>query len=96
MKINISDQATNWYEQELNIESGDAIRFFVRYGGVGGRIPGFSLGISVEEPDIIHTSITKNGIVYFIDEADAWYFDHHDLTVTLDEQLDEPQFIYES
>lgn len=96
MKINVSDQATNWYEEELNIESGGAIRFFVRYGGVGGRIPGFSLGINVEEPANMHTSVKKNGIVYFIDEADAWYFDNHDLTVTLDEQLDEPQFIYES
>lgn len=27
MNIHITDEATQWYEQELDIQSGDAVRF---------------------------------------------------------------------
>lgn len=96
MNIHITDEATQWYEQELDIQSGDAVRFFVRYGGIDGRIAGFSLGLSVESPDNIYASVSKNGITFFIEETDAWYFDQVDLNVQFDKNLEEPQFIYES
>ncbi len=96
MEIKITEAATNWYEQELDVETGDALRFFFCFGGVGGRIPGFSLGINTEQPNVIHSSISFNGITYFIEEMDAWYFDGYDLMIDLDEQLQEPQFTYEA
>ncbi len=96
MEIKITEAATNWYERELDVGTGDALRFFVRYGGVGGRIPGFSLGITTEQPDAILTSTEVNGITYFIETADAWYFENNDLIIDLDEQLDEPQFTYKA
>lgn len=96
MNIHITDEAISWYERELDIQPGDAIRFFVRYGGFGGRIPGFSLGINVEAPNNIYASASKNGINFFIEETDAWYFDQVDLTVQFDTELKEPQFIYKS
>lgn len=96
MEIKITDDATDWYERELEVKAGDSIRFFVRYGGVGGRIPGFSLGINLEQPNTVHASISINGITYYIEEADAWYFDENNLMVHLDEKLQEPQFTYEA
>ena len=96
MEITITEAATDWYERELDVETGDALRFFVRYGGVGGRIPGFSLGIATEQPDSILTSTVVNGITYFIDTVDAWYFENNDLMIEFDEQLDEPQFTYKA
>lgn len=96
MEIKITDEATNWYEKELNVETGDAVRFFVRYGGIGGRIPGFSLGINLEQPHTIHASTSINGVTYFIEESDAWYFEGNNLVIQFDEQLEEPQFKYES
>lgn len=96
MQIQITDEAINWYKEELNIQSDDAVRFFVRYGGVGGRIPGFSLGINVESPQTVHTSVTKNGFTFFIEETDAWYFENSNLTVQMDEELQEPEFIYDA
>lgn len=96
MEIKVTSEATKWYEQELDVSEGDSIRFFVRYGGVGGRIPGFSLGINLEEPTSVHTSTSINGITYFIEEMDAWYFDGNNLTVQLDKTLQEPQFRYDA
>lgn len=95
MKIVISEPAADWYKQELELEKNSEIRFFVRYGGVGGRIPGFSLGVSIESPDLVHTSTTMNSLTFFIAEEDAWYFEDSNLTVTLDQKLNEPQFTYE-
>jgi len=91
----ISEAAAKWYKEELDLEEQDTVRFFVRYGGVGGRIPGFSLGVSVVPPKQIHTSTTVNNLQFYIEEEDAWYFDKHDLVITFDEQLDEPQFTYQ-
>jgi len=94
MKITLTDKVSNWFEEELDVAAGDSIRFFVRYGGIGGRIPGFSLGITIETPDNIHASTSKNGVTYYIEEADEWYFEGEDLNVQFNEQLKEPQFSY--
>lgn len=95
MEIIVSEEAANWYKEELELEPNSNVRFFVRYGGVGGRIPGFSLGVNIESPELLHTSTTINELTFFIEEEDAWYFENHNLIVTLDEKLEEPQFMYE-
>ena len=83
MKITLSEDAAKWYEQELNL-----------YGGNSTIQTGFSLGIQVEEPMSVGTAITKNGINYFIEEADLWYFDSKDLMIQMDHALNEPAFSY--
>lgn len=95
MEIIISEEAAKWYKEELDLEDQASIRFFVRYGGVGGRIPGFSLGISVGPPRQIHTATTVNNLQFYIEEEDAWYFENQNLLITLDEQFEEPQFTYQ-
>ena len=94
MKITLSEDAAKWYEQELNLQKGDHVRIFVRYGGNSTIQTGFSLGIQVEEPMSVGTAITKNGINYFIEEADLWYFDSKDLMIQMDHALNEPAFSY--
>ncbi len=84
----------DWYRTELDIDELKALRFFVRYGGVGGKIPGFSLGIRSEQPEAIHASTKSNGITFFIEEADAWYFEGCDLEIKFNRQLNEPEFHY--
>lgn len=94
MNITISEAAVQWYENELFVEDGDEVRFFVRYGGVGGLVPGFSLGIKVEPAENIHASTIVHGITFYVTEDDAWYFDDNNLEVVYDDQLEEPQFNY--
>lgn len=94
MELTVSEEAANWYKNELELEENVDVRFFVRYGGVGGRIPGFSLGINIESPDLVHTSTTVNKLHFFIAEEDAWYFEDENLDVTMNDKLDEPQFTY--
>lgn len=95
MKISITGEAANWYKEELLLDVTPSVRFFVRYGGVGGLQPGFSLGVAPEQPVNPITQVESKGIQFFIESDDAWYFDSHDLTITLDPSLDEPKFSYD-
>jgi len=94
MKIEVTEEAADWYKEELYLRDNDTIRFFVRYGGVGGQIPGFSLGVSEEQPILPHTITTVQNITFFIEETDAWYFENNDLHIHFDKEKGEPLFVY--
>jgi uncharacterized protein YneR len=95
MEIKISDQAAAWYEQEMDIKEGSFVRFFARYGGASPIQQGFSLGLSLEEPQSdVGAESQKNGITYYILEKDQWYFDGHDLKVEFNEKAGEPDYQY--
>ena len=95
MKMTMSPSALDWYKNELDLENGDQIRFHIRYGGCSTVQKGFSLGIVQEDPDMPAAIIEKDGLTFFVEEKDEWYFDGHDLHITLDEELNEPKFSYE-
>lgn len=94
MDIVISEDAVQWYREELELDKEVSIRFFVRYGGVG-NVPGFSLGINIEQPNKVHASTTIDNIYFFIEEEDVWYFENKDLVITYNKEKDEPQFTYQ-
>lgn len=95
VQIIISDETVHWYKEELELTDPTYVRFHVRYGGVGGNVPGFSLGLAIESPSQIHTSVEVDFITFYIEESDAWYFEDKNLVITLNETLNEPQFTYE-
>src|SRR5699024_1279644 len=63
MNIHVTKDAAAWYKKEYDIDTA-SLRFFVRYGGFGGNVPGFSLGVHLEEPLNTHTSIKVNDILF--------------------------------
>ena len=84
MKIVLSDEALNWFKEEMEVVSGDRIRFFARYGGASPLHEGFSLGVRMEEPDEIAVETEHEGVRYYIERRDEWYFVEHDLHVNVD------------
>ncbi|MEC2176775.1 HesB/YadR/YfhF family protein, partial [Bacillus amyloliquefaciens] len=44
MNMKVNKDALDWYKEELELETGDQVRFFVRYGGCSNVQKGFSLG----------------------------------------------------
>ncbi|MGD6816035.1 HesB/YadR/YfhF family protein [Metabacillus sp. 84] len=95
MKIKVKDQAAKWYQEELRLETGDSVRFFVRYGGASKIQKGFSLGIVKEEKEEAGVSTEAEGIKFYVNEQDLWYFDGNDLIVDFDTERNEPVFDYE-
>ena len=95
MEIKISDQAIAWYKNEMGISEGGYLRFFARYGGSSPVQQGFSLGISMEEPEAeVSAKTEKDGVVFYILDKDLWYFDGHDLFVGFNESAGEPEYQY--
>lgn len=94
MKIEITKDAVHWFKEEYELDNA-SFRFFVRYGGIGGHIPGFSLGVHLESPNDVYASVKKDDITFFVTQSDAWYFEQQDLKITLDKQLHEPAFTYQ-
>lgn len=94
MKITITEAAIQWFQDEMNVEAGDTIRFFARYGGNSTIHTGYSLGVTKEQPIEIGESVTIDEVVYFINESDLWYFKDYDLNVIVNDR-NELQFTYE-
>lgn len=94
MELIVHDQATDWYKQELDLQPGDAVRFFVRYGGCSTVQKGFSLGVVKEELSDVGISTENQGITFFIKDQDLWYFEDNNLIVEYDEKLGEAGFHY--
>lgn len=90
MKLTISKQAQEWFDQEILLHGNQGIRF---YGKVYGNTPiheGFSVGLSVDTPHQPIVETIVNGKLYFIEETDQWFFANHDLIVDYDDKLEEP------
>lgn len=71
MEIKITKEELHWFEENVNLESNRALRFFSSLKRK--TKTGLSLGIMPIKPRRIHTQVQHNGIVYYIDKSDAWF-----------------------
>ncbi|MEB2298769.1 HesB/YadR/YfhF family protein [Lysinibacillus xylanilyticus] len=94
MNIVLTDEALQWFKQEMEVESGDTIRFYARYGGSSPFHEGFSLGMTREEPIEIGVKTVIDDVTYYIDEKDLWFFNDHHLYVDVDATNDELKYEY--
>ncbi|GEN35661.1 MULTISPECIES: HesB/YadR/YfhF family protein [Aneurinibacillus] len=92
MKLTIDPNAIAWFRKEMDIEPGDAVRFFVRLGGCSTVQSGFSLGVAKEQPKEIGVSTIEDGVTFYIEKEDAWYLNNSELTVTYNTERDEIEF----
>lgn len=95
MKIVITQEAFNWFKTEMEVKSGDYIRFYARYGGSSPFHEGFSLGMNRETPHHIGVETVVNGVHFYIESDDEWFFNDHDLHVTIHSALDELKYEYQ-
>lgn len=93
MNMTISKEAAAWFEQEMDVASGDEVQFFVRYGGDANFQKGFSLGLTVKEAEDAAVEVTEKGIRFYVERKDIWYFDDTDFHVDYDQEKEEITFI---
>ncbi|GEK28327.1 hypothetical protein LSI01_06380 [Furfurilactobacillus siliginis] len=95
MKITVTDKASQWFRDEVGVEAGGGVKF---YGKVYGNSPvhdGFSLAmVPDKEPDRPVGQVEKDGVDYFVNYGDAWFFAGYDLIIDFNEELDEPRYEY--
>lgn len=96
MKIELTEEATDWFEKEMDLVPGDGIHF---YGKVYGKTmvhEGFSIAMRKEKPVDPESSTVVDGITYYITDSDTWFFARYDLLVEYDPKLDGPKYIFKS
>lgn len=95
MEIIVKPKAAAWYQEEVGIKPGFGIRFKAKIYANSPINEGFGLAFDTDEPvQPISQTTTENGILFFVEENDEWFFNGHDLMVDYNEKLKEPRYIF--
>lgn len=96
MKIEISEQALDWFKAEVGLESGSKVRFFSQIYGTSPIREGYALAFTIDNDSRgAAVQTVADGITFFVNETDIWFFDGHDLYVEYNEAKDEVEYRYE-
>jgi len=67
---------------------------FPQYAGFGQKHKGYSLAFSVENPANIGFTKEVNGITFYVEGNDAWFFEDTETYLSFDDFLNELQITY--
>ncbi|WP_165003263.1 MULTISPECIES: iron-sulfur cluster biosynthesis protein [unclassified Enterococcus] len=92
MELTVTEAAQKWFKTEVDPPEHYGIRFFGKVYGKTEVHDGFSIGMSVEQMEHPVKETMIDGMQFFIEEADEWFFKGYDLLVDYDPVLDEPVY----
>lgn len=94
LQLAITDKASQWFHRELDLPAeGAGVRFFGKAYGKTQVHDGFSVGMTRDDhPDQPIMAVKKDGVTYFVNPTDAWFFENLVMTVDYDAHLDEPKY----
>lgn len=98
MLISIDERAAKWFTEEFEYNSPFSIRLFPQYAGFGEKHKGYSLAFSAEMPTNASFSKELNGITFYVEGNDLWFFEstetylsvddlHHELQISFKEEV---------
>lgn len=94
MFVKLSEEAVRWFKEEIGVVNGEQIKFYVQFYGTSPIQDGYSLAFSKDNPISIAASTKEDGILFFIEESDLWFFDGHDLYVEYNEREETLEYRY--
>ncbi|TCI25773.1 adhesin [Exiguobacterium sp. SH5S4] len=83
MKINVTEEALQFFKDEMEVEAGQTVRLFAKYGGSTDLTHGFSVGVITEEIDNAAVETKADGIRFVVAEQDEWLFQGQDVNVEI-------------
>lgn len=92
MKLTITPKAQEWFKREIELGDNQGIKFYGKVYGKTQVHDGFSVGMSVDTPETPLIEENTNGMMFFVEEADEWFFKGYDLVVDYDTELNEPKY----
>ena len=96
MKLTITPKAQEWFKREIELSNGQGIKFYGKVYGKTQVHDGFSVGMSVDTPETPLIEENTNGMMFFVEEADEWFFKGYDLVVDYDTELNEPKYEFKN
>lgn len=95
MKLTITPKAQTWFKQEVVLSEGQGIKFYGKVYGKTQVHEGFSVGMAVDIPESPLIEEKIDDLLFFIEEADEWFFKGYDLVVDYNPELDEPKYEFD-
>ncbi|WP_138417395.1 HesB/YadR/YfhF family protein [Aquibacillus sediminis] len=87
MSFSVTKEAAQWYKDEMGLEAGDHVRFFVKlYGGIKTAHPSYFLGVEVAQEGEIAIKEEVEGITFYFNKEDAWLLDDYDLKIEMGQE----------
>ncbi|KGI84567.1 MULTISPECIES: HesB/YadR/YfhF family protein [Exiguobacterium] len=83
MKINVTEEALQFFKDEMEVEAGQTVRLFAKYGGSTDLTHGFSVGVITEDIDNAVVETEADGIRFVVAEQDEWLFQGQDVNVEI-------------
>ena len=83
MKINVTEEALQFFKDEMEVEAGQTVRLFAKYGGSTDLTHGFSVGVITEDIDNAAVETEADGIRFVVAEQDEWLFQGQDVNVEI-------------
>lgn len=95
MTLTVHDQALAWFKEEVLSDDMNHIRLFAKYGGETNKHVNMSVGIQVARPEHPYRSYHIDGIDFYIEDVDAWFFNDDIIYIDYNPKLKEPVYIFE-
>ena len=90
-KITMTPQASEWFRTEMHLHPGNGIKLFGKGYGETNAHQGFSQGIGrCDRPVDSVVDQVIDGIHYYIQAFDYWFFNGLDVAIDYDAQIDGP------
>lgn len=87
MSLKVSKEAAEWYKNEMDLEQGDYVRYYVQlYGGIPTVHPNYSLGMSIGKEGNIAIKDVVEGITFYFGDDDSWFLEEFDMEVVLEKE----------
>lgn len=94
MKLTVDKASVAWFKKEVGLPEGAGVRFLVKVYGCSPVNSGFSLAMETNYPVEPQVTYEDDGVLFYIEARDEWFFDGHDLSVVFNEKLQEPAYLY--
>jgi uncharacterized protein YneR len=85
MLISIDEKAFAWFTKEFEMKDCLSIRMFPQYAGFGQKHKEFCLGFSAETPSNANYMQEINGVTFYFEENDAWFFHDTETYLSINE-----------
>ncbi|MDO4455603.1 MAG: iron-sulfur cluster biosynthesis protein [Ligilactobacillus agilis] len=96
-KITMSPKASEWFRNEMHLQPGNGIKLFGKGYGETNAHQGFSQGISrCDHPVDPVVDEVIDGIHYYIQAFDEWFFAGLDVYIDYDAEIDGPTMYFAS
>ncbi|WP_314064635.1 iron-sulfur cluster biosynthesis protein [Abiotrophia defectiva] len=94
MELKVDPESVAWFKEEVGLPQGAGVRFLVKVYGCSPINSGFSLAMETNYPSEPGVTYEADGVLFYIESRDEWFFDGHDLSVEFDEGHGEPAYIF--